>query len=147
MTTFFKKSIIFAVLLAAVTFAASAFDGSIEYCIDLGTYSRADFKAEGNSDSFANDMYGLLSDYFANQGGTIDTFFAITPQNLDAEDRDLLDGTDAYLRQNYKIKTGSTYMTTIVRGATDTGADGWCVTTNLDKNSSTSFIFYFNVAF
>lgn len=147
MTKFGKKSIVLAVLLAAVTFAASAYDGSVEQCFDLGTFSRSDFNAEGNSDGFANDMYGMLSDYFASQGGTIDTFFAITPRNLDAEDRDLVDSTDAYLRRNFSIKNGSTYMTIIVRGATDTGADGWCVVSNLDKKGSSAFMYYFNVAF
>ncbi len=147
MTKFVKKSIVFAALLAAVTFAASAFDGSVEQCIDLGSISRSDFNAECGTSTFSNEMYGLLSDYFANQGGAVDTFFPITPQNLDSEDKDLCSGTDAFLRNNYRIKKGSTYMTIVVRGATDTGADGWCVVSNFDNSGSVNYMYYFNVAF
>lgn len=147
MTTFWKKSIILAALLATVTFAVSAYDGSVDTCLDLGTISRSDFQSEAETDAFYQDMYALLEEHLNAQGGSVERFFRITPQNLDSEDADLLSATESYLKSNFRIKNGSSFYTIIVRGATDEGADGWAIASNFASNKGLHYIFYFNAAF
>ncbi len=146
MTLFGKKSLVLAVLLAAVTFAASAYDGTIDTCLDLGSFSRSEFMNEAGTESFDSDMYSLLAEYLANDGGSIERFFAIDADSLDAEDSDLLDATESYLKRNARVKNGSTFLTIVVRGQTDAGADGWCIVSNFAKDC-VHVLYYFNAAF
>ena len=146
MTTFLKKSIIFAALLAAVTFAASAYNGTITLNQELGTFSRKQFDSEVATDGFDQTVYKFLSNYVASDGGRIDTCFVIYADNLDAEDSDLTDATMDWLVNNCRIKNGSTFMTIIVRGETDTGVDGWCVVSNF-VNDCSQVTYYFNAAY
>lgn len=141
----FKKIVSVLALACAFVFGAFAYDGTVFSCEILDAYTSTDFDKIIGSDAFEEALYENLAE---DVDGTVDKFFAITPENVDDEDMDVINGVEQYIDDNYTYSNGSTLATGIIRNKTNTGADGWYVVSNFTKRNGWShYMFYFHIAY
>ena len=141
MVSFGKKLLALAVLIAAVTFTAAAYDGRVTGCTEIGSMSRKDFQKMVGTDSFDAEIYNALVEGVSGSGCSVERFFLIDSSRIDDEDSEFLDDLEAYLRQNYRVKNGSTFGIMVLRGDTD----GWYVVSNFSNKDCVHVVYYFNI--
>ncbi len=147
MLTFGKRVVAFAFLLTFASFVVLAYDGTIASCEDMGNFSRSEFMNDIASDSFDEIIYDTMDEAVRGQGGRLERFFVINTDTMDDEDAQFLDDVETYLRDNYRIKNGSTYGMMVLRGSTDSGTDGWYVVSNFSNKDCIHIVYYYNMVF
>ena len=127
----FRKRLSFLFLLLVLLCArAFAYDGSILYCIDLGSYSRYDFINSIGSSSFSDELYSSFNEQLKQSNARTDRFFLIDENSVDEEDVAVVNSIPSYLTSKYSVRDGSTFSTGVLRNANSSGIDGWIVVSN-----------------
>ncbi len=142
-----KRVVVFAFLLVAATLVVRAYDGTVASCEEIGSFSRSEFTNDLMTDSFDQEIRNTLEEAVRGNGGRLERFFIIDSNSMDEEDAQFLDDVEAYLRENKKVKNGSTYGMMVIRGTTETGSDGWFVVSNFSKKDCAHVVYYYNMVF
>jgi hypothetical protein len=141
------KKIIFTVLIFSVfIFYVNALDPNLIEVAHLGRTSREEFGLRGGNTS---TMRSLFEAYRSGGRLVTDKFFFISGQNMDAEDREMINfvfnRSGGGLPSVRNITTDDTYTVLVFRTVNSrTGfVDGWFILTQPNTNGTWSYYLYY----
>lgn len=138
MNKFWKKTMVMAALMSVLSVGAFAYDVLATSQLS-STYTRDAFLDGVSESDFDALIYNMLVEGLGQNGLSLERFFYM--ENTDDEENQVMGEIEGYLKKNFRIGKGSTFMTMVKRG----NMDGWVVMSNFSsKNECGHVIYYFN---
>lgn len=146
MVCFRKRLFFIFLLLVLLCVRAFAYDGSVLYCDNIGSYSRYEFINIIGSKDFSDGLYSSFCKVFNGYNIRADKFFLINENSVDEEDVDVVNNIPSYLTSKYYVSDGSTFSTGVLRNMTSSDMDGWIVVSNYtNARGWFHYLYYFHV--